>query len=59
LGLQCLNRIKFVEKELEQASPNFKKINRAMVLALGWATILSRGYQDESFLNAVNELRGK
>lgn len=58
LTLQCINRINFVEKSLEQGSPYSSEIQHAMVLALDWATILSRGYQDNTLLSAVNELQG-
>lgn len=58
LSLQCINRINFVEAELEKGSADSSEINQAMVLALDWATILSRGYSDTTLLNAVNELQG-
>jgi hypothetical protein len=57
LALQCINRISFVEAELEMGSPDNGKIEQAMVWALDAATHLSRGYKDSSLLEAVNELQ--
>jgi len=58
LTLQCVNRIHFVEKELDSWFPSTKKMKIAMTQALDWATILSRkGYKDGTFLTAVNALQ--
>lgn len=57
LALQCVNRMNFVEEELEKGSAGSAELQRIMAMALDWATILSRGYKDGTFLAAVNELQ--
>lgn len=59
LALQCVNQINFVEKELEQKSPDLAKIQQAMVPALDWAEIISNGYKDGTLLRAVKKLQGR
>ncbi len=59
LALQCVNQINFVEKELEQKSPDLAKIQQAMVPALDWAKIISNGYKDGTLLSAVKKLQGR
>lgn len=57
--LQCINRMNFVEVKLSQGSPISQEIQHAMAQALDWATLLARGYKDETMLSAVNELQGR
>ena len=56
LGLQCVNRIKCIEEELEKDSPDASKMQNAMVQLLDLITILTRGYKDDTLLNAIEQL---
>ena len=56
LTLQCISRRKFVESELRKTSPDFNTIQKALTMAIDTATALSRGYHQETQLNAIQEL---
>ena len=58
LALQCVNRMKFIEDEIEKGNTNSPEIKQAMVRAIEWARILSVDYYvDQTFLTAVTELK--
>jgi|GEM_PF-2410714 len=57
LALICTNRMSFVEQEIKKGSHDTPEIKYAMKMADDRATILSRGYKDDTMLNAVNELQ--
>lgn len=59
LMLSCINRIRFIEGELEKVSPDTAQIKQAMVWALDPATHLSRGYKDNTLLMAVKGLQDR
>ena len=52
-ALQCINRVKFVEKELALESPNFLEIKEACRRGKGWATTLLEKYSGDKFYFAV------
>lgn len=56
LSLQCINRINFIEREIESGVSDSPEVSAAMVSALDVARILSRGYKDETLLIAVREI---
>jgi hypothetical protein len=57
LGLQCISKIKLIEVELLKGDPDSVKIQGAMARGLDWAKTLSKGYNDNTFLDAFNELQ--
>lgn len=58
LALQCINRINFVEGEIEKGSALISpEIQDAMAMALDRATAFSRAYKDGALLAAVNQLQ--
>ncbi len=58
-ALQCINRIDFVEEELKKSPQASPEIQQAMVFALDWATILSKGYKDDTYLTAIRGLQAR
>jgi hypothetical protein len=56
-SLQCVNRIKFIEEELDKGNTDSPEFKLALAQILDWATNLSRGYKDNTMLDAVNELQ--
>jgi len=60
LAMQCLNRISFIENEIEKGNINTPEIQQAINRAFEWASIISRGYKDHAYLlDAVNELKDR
>jgi|WetSurMetagenome_2_1015567.scaffolds.fasta_scaffold33883_3 hypothetical protein len=57
LALLCVNRMSFVEKELEKGSYDLPEIRYAMSMAKDRATHLHRGYKDTTFIDAVDKLQ--
>lgn len=55
-ALQCINKIKLIEAELLKESPDALVIQEAMARGSDWAITLSKGYNDDTFLNAFNDL---
>jgi hypothetical protein len=56
LSLQCINRINFVVHNFNNPA-DYKKVYDAMVLAVDESITISRGYEDDTLLKAVNELK--
>ena len=54
--LQCVNRIEFVESRIALGDADSPEVTKAMILAKDWATTLSKGYKDDTMLNAVRAL---
>ena len=50
---------KFIEEALAQGSPDPSEIQQAMTRGLSWARTLSKGYNDDTCLNAFSELQNK
>ena len=60
LALQGLNRLNYIEEELEKGAPSdAQNIQEAMAWAASAADNLSRGYKDNTLLDAVTELKGR
>lgn len=59
VALQCINRINFIEEELAQGSPDISGVQQAMINVSDCARTLSKGYNDNTFLDALNELRDR
>ena len=57
LAVQCVNRMKFMEDEIEKGNPFSHEVNEAKDRVFEWAEILSKGYNDPSCLNAIIELQ--
>ena len=47
-----------VEEDLSTGS-SFSHLSKAIVFALDWATILSRGYKDDTLLTAATDLQAR
>lgn len=56
-GLQCISIMKLIEEELLKEQSDILMIQGAMAKGSDWAKTLSKGYKDDTFLNAFNELR--
>lgn len=58
LSLQCINRINFVVNNFKDPD-NYKKVFDAMVSATDEAITVSEGYEDDTLLKAVDELKAR
>lgn len=58
LSLQCINRINFVVHNFNNPA-DYKKVFDAMVLATDEAITVSEGYEDDTLLKAVDELKAR
>jgi len=56
LALQCIHKMNFVEKENEQ-NPDNPQIQKALVVAMDQALLISRAFKDDTLLNAVKQLQ--
>lgn len=59
LALQVINRMSFVETQLENGTADSSNIKEAISIAINWTTTLSKSYKDDSLLNPVNELKNR
>jgi hypothetical protein len=58
LSLQCINRINFVVNNFNNPA-DYKKVFDAMLLATDEAVTVSEGYEDDTLLKAVDELKAR
>lgn len=59
MALQCINLMKFIEEALVQGAFDQLVIQDAMIRGKGNAKNLSKAYNDDTFLNAFDELQDK
>ena len=55
-GLQCISIIKLIEQAVNSPDSSAVKIKKLMKRGRDWAKTLSKGYHDDTFHNAFNEL---
>lgn len=58
LSLQCINRINYVVNNFKNPA-DYQKVFDAMVLSTDEAITVSRGYEDDTLLKAVDELKAR
>ncbi len=51
--------LRTIEEELKKSPQASPEIQQAMVFALDWATILSKGYKDDTYLTAIRGLQAR
>jgi hypothetical protein len=57
LTLICVNRIKYIEEAIEKGTAASPEVKYAMKMADDRATLLSRGYKDDTLLAATKKLQ--
>jgi len=58
-ALKCINRMSFIEAELEKGTADSSNIKEAMAIAINEATTLSKAYKDNTLLNPISELKDR